>query len=98
MLRWFTEHPQSVGESYGQHFKFAVSTGWLLMRAGFLCAVHGLLPFVFKTKAADAVARLAAHYTACERRRDFLERWRCERRKLQSEPNKQTSDQNNIDA
>ena len=43
----FTEHPASVGETYGQHFAMAMSFSLSMVRAAFCCAVHALLPFLF---------------------------------------------------
>ena len=46
-LRPFTEHPASVGETYGQHFAMAVCFGARMIFAGCACLVHGVLPFLF---------------------------------------------------
>ncbi len=46
-LALFTEHPASVGESYGQHLHSASSFGVRMILAGFACMLHGLLPFLF---------------------------------------------------
>lgn len=43
----FTDHPASVGETYGQHFRHASGFGLRMILGGFACLVHGLLPFVF---------------------------------------------------
>ncbi|MEE4349063.1 MAG: DUF6356 family protein [Pacificimonas sp.] len=45
--RAFTEHPESVGESYGEHFAHAVGFGIRMVLGGFACMLHGLLPFLF---------------------------------------------------
>ena len=47
MFRAFTEHPDSVGETYFQHMG---SASWFAMNmavAAFCCAVHAVLPFAF---------------------------------------------------
>jgi len=44
----FTEHPASVGETYGEHFAAAMGFALGLMKAAFCCAVHALLPFLFE--------------------------------------------------
>ena len=46
-LALFTDHPASVGESYGQHLHSASSFGARMILAGFACMLHGLLPFLF---------------------------------------------------
>lgn len=43
----FTEHPASVGESYGEHFVHATGFGVRMMLGGLACILHGLLPFLF---------------------------------------------------
>ncbi|KAA5803422.1 hypothetical protein F1654_06335 [Alkalicaulis satelles] len=45
--RAFTEHPASVGESYGEHLAQASSFGFAMIGAGLACLIHGLLPFLF---------------------------------------------------
>lgn len=43
----FTEHPASVGETYGQHLRHASGFGLRMMIGGMACVLHGLLPFLF---------------------------------------------------
>lgn len=43
----FTEHPASVGETYGQHFAMATGFGLRMILTGFACLLHGFLPFLF---------------------------------------------------
>ncbi len=45
--RAFTEHPESVGESYGEHLVQASSFGFAMIGGGFACLIHGLFPFLF---------------------------------------------------
>lgn len=45
--RAFTEHPASVGETYGEHLVQASSFGFAMIGAGFACLIHGLFPFLF---------------------------------------------------
>lgn len=47
LSRLFTEHPQSVGETYGQHMVMAGSFGLRLLAGALVCFVHALLPFLF---------------------------------------------------
>jgi hypothetical protein len=42
-----TEHPATVGETYGEHFVQASSFAGHLFLAACACAVHALLPFLF---------------------------------------------------
>lgn len=43
----FTEHPASVGETYGEHLVMASGFGLRMVFAGLACMLHGLLPFLF---------------------------------------------------
>ena len=47
LIRAFTEHPASVGETYTEHLANAVCFGTRMMLAGIACLVHGVLPFLF---------------------------------------------------
>ena len=60
-MRWlaaFTEHPASVGETYGEHMVTAGSFGRDLILAGCACLVHAILPFLFERTASQAVVGL----------------------------------------
>ena len=59
LLRAFTEHPASVGESYWQHLAFALGFSVKLILAGLAALVHALLPFLFKTTASRLIAEMA---------------------------------------
>jgi hypothetical protein len=56
----FTSHPRSVRETYVGHMRTAESFAWRLVVAGFACAVHGLLPFLFERTASSTVRKLHA--------------------------------------
>ena len=43
----FTEHPESIGETYGQHLVHASGFGVRMMIGGMACVLHGVLPFLF---------------------------------------------------
>ena len=45
--RAFTEHPESVGETYWQHLAHASGFGVRMVLGGLACILHGLLPFLF---------------------------------------------------
>ncbi|MEO0878248.1 MAG: DUF6356 family protein [Pseudomonadota bacterium] len=66
VLRIFTEHPESVGETYGEHFMQASTFGSKMIAAGICCVLHGLFPFLFKHTGSDAVKSL--HSTMANRR------------------------------
>jgi hypothetical protein len=54
----FTEHPRTVGETYGQHLMAAWSFAGSMLLGGLACAVHGLLPFLFVRTASTRIGRL----------------------------------------
>jgi hypothetical protein len=58
LIRPFTEHPASVGESYLQHLGRAACFGTRMMFAGFACLVHGVLPFLFVRTGSRAISEL----------------------------------------
>ena len=53
-MRWFTEHPATVGETYAQHFHHAGGFGITMVLGGLACLVHAVLPFAF-TKIGSAI-------------------------------------------
>ena len=58
MIRLFTDHPASVGESYLEHFGVASRFGWRLTRGGLGCMLHAVLPFACRTSGSDTVREL----------------------------------------
>jgi hypothetical protein len=58
MLRLFTDHPRSVGETYFEHMRFAFAFGARMILGGGACLVHGLLPFLCTTTGSRTVASL----------------------------------------
>jgi hypothetical protein len=62
--RWFTAHPATVGESYGEHLATATHFGGRMILAGIACMLHGLLPFMFVRTGSRAVSELNAQLLA----------------------------------
>jgi hypothetical protein len=58
LIRAFTEHPASVGETYTGHLVSAVCFGTRMVFAGIACLVHGILPFVCVRTGSRAIAEL----------------------------------------
>jgi Family of unknown function (DUF6356) len=54
----FTEHPASVGETYGEHFRSACRFAAGMIAGGFACFVHAICPFMFVTTGSSTVRRL----------------------------------------
>ena len=51
----FNRHPREAGQSYGEHFAFAITVAWLAGLAAVAAFVHAFLPFVLKTTASKCV-------------------------------------------
>ena len=58
LIRAFTEHPASVGESYFEHLFRAVGFGTRMVCAGLACLVHAVLPFLFVRTGSRTIAEL----------------------------------------
>ena len=55
LSRLFTEHPNSVDETYWQHMRFAGGFSVRLFAAAFAALVHALLPFLFERTASRMI-------------------------------------------
>lgn len=69
LLKPFTEHPASVGESYGEHLVMAGGFGVRMILGGFACLLHGLLPFLFVRTGSAQIAQLHDTMVANRRRK-----------------------------
>ena len=47
----FTTHPNSVNETYWQHFAFALQFGFKMTVGGVAALLHAIFPFLFITTA-----------------------------------------------
>ena len=59
MLELFRRHPETVGETYWQHLRFAARTGGAMVAGGGACVIHGLLPFLFVTVGSRTIRQLS---------------------------------------
>ena len=57
-IKLFTEHPASVGESYGEHLAMASGFGLRMILGGCACLIHGLLPFLFVRTGSAQISEL----------------------------------------
>lgn len=62
--RLFLAHPRSVGESYAEHFGVACRFGLGMLRGGFACLVHALVPALCERTGSSAVKRLYGEMAA----------------------------------
>ena len=67
-LNLFTDHPASVGETYGEHLQVAGSFGLRMILGGIACLLHGLLPFLFTRTGSNTIARLHERMVISRRR------------------------------
>ncbi|MGH6674594.1 MAG: DUF6356 family protein [Xanthobacteraceae bacterium] len=58
VARLFTDHPASIGETYGQHFAVACSFGGAMLRGGLACLLHAAFPFLCTSTGSSTVHRL----------------------------------------
>ena len=68
MKNIFTEHPESLDETYWQHFRKAVKFSILFGAASVVCFIHAWLPFLF----VDTATGIAKKVIDCneERKKD----------------------------
>ncbi len=58
LARLFIDHPQTVGESYGQHARVASRFGLWMLAGGLACFVHALVPGLFTATGSRIIAQL----------------------------------------
>lgn len=60
LKRLFVDHPQTVDETYIEHFGVALSFGVAMIRGGLCALVHAVVPGWCVTSASDTIHRLNA--------------------------------------
>jgi hypothetical protein len=58
MKNIFTQHPNSLGESYWKHLYFATKFGSQMMIGGAACVLHAVFPFMFKNTGSNFLLRM----------------------------------------
>lgn len=58
MLDRSRQHLAAVGESYGEHFRFAFTVAMLAVAAGLACLIHAFIPALCTRTCSTIVARL----------------------------------------
>lgn len=58
LKKLFTEHPETVGESYFEHMGQAFSFGSSMLLSGIACLLHGFFPFLFVKTGSEAITKL----------------------------------------
>jgi hypothetical protein len=64
---FFLDHPKSVGETYWQHLRAAMSFAWPLAVAAFCVVVHAIAPALFTRTASGIVSDLNRRMTSGRR-------------------------------
>jgi hypothetical protein len=72
LRRLLFDHPRSVGESYGEHLRFAGRFGLIMIAGGLAALVHAIVPAWFQKTGSTALGRLNAQLD--ESRRAAAER------------------------
>ncbi len=60
----FLDHPREVGETYPEHLLVAGRFGAEMVVGGLACAVHAVVPALFKAAGSETVSRLHARMVA----------------------------------
>ena len=58
IIKKFTDHPSSIGETYVQHLAFTVRGSLHLVKVALGLLSHGLMPFLFMNYARDSIGKL----------------------------------------
>ena len=58
MLRAFTHHPETVGESYLEHMVSAFGFAATMLTGAAACFLHGLFPFAFQKSGSRRIIAL----------------------------------------
>ena len=56
--RLFIDHPEKLGESYGEHFGHAASFGAAMLVGSLACFLHALVPALCERTGSDLIRRL----------------------------------------
>src|SRR6478609_4901533 len=68
VLKAFTQHPQTVGESYFEHLRSATGFAATMAVGAMACLLHGLFPFAFQSSGSRRIRelheRMVTHRTA----------------------------------
>lgn len=73
LTRKFTEHPASVGESYGEHFGQAMRFSGRMLVGAACCAVHAVFPFMFEKTGSRCITELHDRMVTNRDRREGAE-------------------------
>jgi len=58
IFKLFSDHPATVGETYGQHFRQAACFSGAMFWGGFACLVHAFVPALFQKTGSRSITEL----------------------------------------
>jgi hypothetical protein len=58
MKKLFTDHPESINETYVEHLQFAGMFGFRMILAGLASLVHAVFPFLFEKTASQMISKM----------------------------------------
>ena len=58
MYNPFTKHPHSVGETYLEHMKIALSTAIKIQLVVLIIAIHAIFAFLFEKTGGDEIEKI----------------------------------------
>ena len=73
MLRAFTDHPETVGESYVEHLSSAFGFATTMLAGASACFLHGLFPFAFQRSGSRRIVELHERMVANRHRNPAAE-------------------------
>jgi len=73
MLRAFTDHPATVGETYFEHLQSASGFAATMAAGAVACFLHGLFPFVFQKSGSRRIVELHQRMVANRHRNPAAE-------------------------
>lgn len=69
-MKLFTEHPESVGETYFEHMRMSFGFGIKMLFASIGCFLHAIFPFLCVRTGSSAVTRLHNDMVSHRSKRD----------------------------
>ena len=57
-MKLFTEHPESIGETYTEHLLYACCKAWFVFKISIILFIHGVFPFWYKYEGSERIEQL----------------------------------------
>ena len=64
LMNFFTEHPESVGETYLEHFFVAIRFSCKLFLSSIAALIHAFIPALFKKTASKQIKKMHRQITS----------------------------------